>query len=150
MRKILFPVMLLSLLMVIAPITGAQEDRLQVVGSHSILSDVIANVAGDVADVTSMMPRGADPHSFQPTPGDLTALADADVVFINGAFFEEGLLEAIENADDDMKHRGQLHPVHRLSLLGVMLTNMSTRKAKNTTKLMKMAMSMSTKNMKAT
>ncbi len=103
MRKSsLFFVLLLSLLTVIAPITGAQEARLQVVGSHSILSDVIANVAGDVADVISLMPRGADPHSFQPTPSDLTALADADVVFINGAFFEEGLLEAIENASDDM------------------------------------------------
>jgi ABC-type Zn uptake system ZnuABC Zn-binding protein ZnuA len=94
--------LLLSLLMVVAPLTDAQEDRLQVVGSHSILTDVIMNVTGDAADVTSVMPRGADPHSFQPTPGDLTALAEADVVFVNGALFEEGLLEAIENADTDM------------------------------------------------
>ncbi|NJL53791.1 zinc ABC transporter solute-binding protein [bacterium] len=101
-QRVLFTVLLLSLLMAVAPITGAQEDRLQIVGSHSILTDVITNVAGDVADVTSVMPRGADPHSFQPTPSDLTALADADVVFINGMFFEEGLLEAIENAGDDM------------------------------------------------
>lgn len=101
-QSVLFFVLLLSLLMAVAPMTGAQEDRLQIVGSHSILSDVITNVTGDAADVTSVMPRGADPHSFQPTPSDLTALADADVVFINGAFFEEGLLEAIENAADDM------------------------------------------------
>lgn len=85
-----------------APLTDAQEGRLQVVGSHSILSDVIANVAGNAADVASVMPLGADPHSFQPTPSDLTALADAGVVFINGAFFEEGLLETIENAGDEM------------------------------------------------
>jgi zinc/manganese transport system substrate-binding protein len=101
-QRVLFFVLLLSLLIAVAPMTGAQEDRLQIVGSHSILTDVITNVAGDVADVTSVMPRGADPHSFQPTPSDLTALADADVVFINGIFFEEGLLEAIENAGDDM------------------------------------------------
>jgi len=101
-QRFVFVVLLNLLLLLSAPFSNAQEDRLQVVGSHSILSDVIANVAGDAADVTSMMPRGADPHSFQPTPSDLTALADADVVFINGALFEEGLLEVIENAGDDM------------------------------------------------
>ncbi len=101
-QRVLFFVLLLSLLVAVAPLAVAQEERLQVVGSHSILTDVIANVAGDAADVVSVMPLGADPHSFQPTPSDLTALADADVVFINGAFFEEGLLEAIENAADDM------------------------------------------------
>lgn len=85
-----------------ASAVDVQDGRLQVVGSHSILTDVIANVAGDAADVTSVMPLGADPHSFQPTPSDLTALADAGVVFINGAFFEEGLLETIENAADEM------------------------------------------------
>lgn len=83
-QRVLFTILLLILLMAVAPMTGAQEDRLQIVGSHSILTDVITNVASDVADVTSVMPRGADPHSFQPTPSDLTALADADVVFING------------------------------------------------------------------
>ena len=101
-QQIRFAMLVLLLMMPLAAISTAQEDRLQVVGSHSILTDVIMNVAGDAADVTSVMHLGADPHSFQPTPSDLTALADADVVFINGAFFEEGLLEAIENAGDDM------------------------------------------------
>ena len=35
-------------------------------------------------------------------PRDLTRLADADIVFLNGAFFEEGLLDAIENAGEDV------------------------------------------------
>jgi len=97
-QRIVFVVLLNLLLLLSIPFSNAQDERLQIVGSHSILSDVIANVAGDVADVTSVMPRGADPHSFLPSPSDLTALADADIVFINGAFFEEGLLESIENA----------------------------------------------------
>ncbi len=94
----LFGLILLSLLLL--PISA--QDSLQVVASHSILGDVIANVTGDAADVRTVMPLGADPHSFVPTPSDLTALADADVVFVNGALFEEGLLEAIENAGSDM------------------------------------------------
>ena len=76
----------------------AQEEHLQIAASYSILADVIANVAGDAADVTSLIPAGGDPHNFEPSPRDMTAIADADVVFVNGALFEEGLLEAIENA----------------------------------------------------
>lgn len=82
-------------------VTG-QEERPQIVASHSILADVVMNVVGDAADVASTLPIGADPHAFEPIPSDLTALADADVVFVNGAFFEEGLMEAIENAGTDM------------------------------------------------
>ncbi len=80
----------------------AQESPIRIVASYSILGDVVQNVVGDVTDVQVIMPAGADPHSFEPVPSDLIALADADVVFINGAFFEEGLLEAIETADDNM------------------------------------------------
>jgi zinc/manganese transport system substrate-binding protein len=79
----------------------SQENRLQIVASHSILGDVVQNVAGDVADVTWLIPAGADPHSFEPTPSDLTTIAKADLVFVNGAFFEEGLLESIENAGEE-------------------------------------------------
>ncbi len=84
--------------------TLSQEDdnRLQIVASYSILADVVSNVVGDAADVTSLMPVNADPHTFTPTPRDLTALADADIVFVNGANFEEGIMEAIENADTDI------------------------------------------------
>ena len=86
----------------IATAQDDQADRLQIVASYSILQDVVQNVAGDAADVSVVMPVGADPHTFEPTPRDLTAVADADVVFTNGALFEEGLLEAIENADTDI------------------------------------------------
>jgi len=91
---------LLALLLVPAW-TGAQNDRLQVVASYSILEDVVRNVAGDAADVQSLMPVNADPHTFEPTPRDLTAIAEADIVFTNGAFFEEGLLASIESAGED-------------------------------------------------
>ena len=102
MKRVIYRMYIVLVLLVIAVPVIAQDDRLQVVASHSILADVVSNVAGSTVDVTSTMPVGADPHSFQPTPSDLTTLAEADLVFINGAGFEEGLLEAIENAATDM------------------------------------------------
>jgi hypothetical protein len=39
--------------------------RLQVAASFPVLADIVANVAGDRADVWSVIPVGADPHTFQ-------------------------------------------------------------------------------------
>lgn len=78
------------------------EDKLHVIASHSILADVVHNIAGDRIELETLIPVGADPHSFHPSPRDLTPLADADLVFVNGGGFEEGLLEVIEAAAEDV------------------------------------------------
>ena len=95
MRRIRTVLAILLLLLLSASL-AAQETGLRIVASHSIAADVLARVAGADADVTSLIPRGSDPHSYHPAPSDLRALADADLVFINGAGYEEGLLAAIE------------------------------------------------------
>lgn len=85
----------------IEPVAVA-DGKLKVVASTSIVGDVVANVGGDAIDLTVLMAAGQDPHSYQPSAGDLTQVAEADIVFINGWDLEEGLvadLEAIaENA----------------------------------------------------
>ena len=78
-----------------------QEDKLHVVASYSILADVVHNIAGDRVNLTTLIPVGADPHTFQPSPRDLTPLAAADLIFVNGAGIEEGLLDVIESAAED-------------------------------------------------
>ena len=78
-----------------------QEDKLNVVASYSILADVVQNIAGDHVEVTTLIPVGADPHTFQPSPRELTALADADLIFVNGGGIEEALLAVIASAADD-------------------------------------------------
>lgn len=94
----------LTLLMLMSVVVGAQAhgDKLKVVASFSILADVVANVGLNQVEVTSLVPLGADPHSYEPSARDLRALADADVIFVAGANFEEALLEAIENAGGDV------------------------------------------------
>ena len=78
----------------------AQGESLQVVATHSILADVVRAVAGDRVAVSSLIPAGADAHGFIPTPRDLTTVAEAELVIINGAGFEEGLLQAVESAGE--------------------------------------------------
>ena len=78
----------------------ANGGQLHVVATHGILADVARNVAGDHADVSTLIPIGADPHAFIPTPSDLTAVAQAELVIINGGGYEEALLDAVESAGE--------------------------------------------------
>jgi len=75
---------------------NAQDDGLKIVTTTSLIADVVQNVVGDLATVTSIIPAETDAHSFSPSPRDVAMIAEADVVFINGASLEEGLLEILE------------------------------------------------------
>ena len=83
----------------LAPTLGEGE-RLRVVATTSIVADVVQNVGGDLIDLTVLMPPGADPHSFEPTPRDVAAVADAHVLFINGVGLEEFLEPLLESAGE--------------------------------------------------
>lgn len=77
----------------------AQSD-IQVIASTSIIRDVAQNVAGELVEVQSLIPQGADVHSYLPTPSEVFAITEADVILVNGANLEESLLELIEENGD--------------------------------------------------
>jgi zinc/manganese transport system substrate-binding protein/manganese/iron transport system substrate-binding protein len=73
---------------------------LSVVATTSIVADVVRNVGHDLIELTTLIPPDTDPHSFEPTPRDATAIANADVVFSNGAGLEPFLDKLISSAGD--------------------------------------------------
>jgi zinc/manganese transport system substrate-binding protein len=75
---------------VISCISGVcfAEDRLKIVASFSILGDMVQQVVGEHADVTTIVGPDADAHVYQPSVADARAVADADVIFVNGLGFE--------------------------------------------------------------
>jgi zinc/manganese transport system substrate-binding protein len=75
---------------VISCISGVcfAEDRLKIVASFSILGDMVQQVVGEHADVTTIVGPDADAHVYQPSVADVRAVADADVIFVNGLGFE--------------------------------------------------------------
>jgi ABC-type Zn uptake system ZnuABC Zn-binding protein ZnuA len=60
-----------------------------VVTSNTVLADFVAQVGGAQVRVRPLVPRGIDPHTFQPTPAAMTLLTQARVIFFNGAGLEE-------------------------------------------------------------
>lgn len=61
------------------------EDRLQVLASFYPLQYVVEQVGGDLVDVRSLTPPGAEPHDVELSPRQVRAVGDADlVVFLSG------------------------------------------------------------------
>lgn len=75
-----------------------EGEKLKVVATTSIVGDMVSQVGGDLIDLKVLLPLGSDPHAFSPTPQDVAAVADAQVIFINGFGLEEFLEELIQNA----------------------------------------------------
>lgn len=68
-----------------------------VVATTPIIADLARNVAGERARVTSLMPSGADPHTYEPTLRDVRNIANADLALTNYMLLEEhSLIRAVE------------------------------------------------------
>lgn len=60
----------------------------KVVTTFTVIADMARNVAGDAAQVESITKPGAEIHNYQPTPGDLLKVRDAQLVLWNGLNLE--------------------------------------------------------------
>ena len=70
--------------------TDAGSAKPTVVASTDVWGSVAQSVAGDDADVRSIITSGsADPHSFEASPSDAAAIADASVVVYNGGGYDQ-------------------------------------------------------------
>jgi ABC-type Zn uptake system ZnuABC Zn-binding protein ZnuA len=65
--------------------------RLNVVASTTVFADLVSQVAGSAAEVSSLVPKGADVHTFDPKPSDIERLAGARLVVMNGLGLDDWL-----------------------------------------------------------
>lgn len=59
---------------------------------------IVRNIAGDRADVTRLVPVGASPETFAPTPADMKTISRSQLVFMNGLGLDEWLTGVIKNS----------------------------------------------------
>ncbi|MBN9536826.1 MAG: hypothetical protein BGN99_09330 [Alphaproteobacteria bacterium 65-37] len=67
---------------------AAAQNKLRTVATFSILGNLTAEVAGDLADVAVLVGADIDAHTYQPRPADARSLAEARVLVSNGLGFE--------------------------------------------------------------
>jgi ABC-type Zn uptake system ZnuABC Zn-binding protein ZnuA len=80
------------------PIASAGKAAPAILTSTTILSDITRSIAGDRFQVESLLPAGADPHSYQPTPQDAARVVESELIIVNGAGYEQFLKPLIDNA----------------------------------------------------
>jgi ABC-type Zn uptake system ZnuABC Zn-binding protein ZnuA len=81
-----------------AGVEPVEESGIKVLVVESFLADIAQNIADDRLEVETLIPPGADPHTFQPTPQDVAKIANSQVLIVNGAGLEEWLQEVLDNA----------------------------------------------------
>lgn len=96
-RLIVFVTLLMFAFTGCTPASSSGTADPAVLTSTTFLADIAQNVAGDRVEIESLLPVGVDPHSYQPTPQDVTRIAESKVLILNGIGYEgfiEGLLES--------------------------------------------------------
>ena len=61
---------------------------MRVAATTPILADLVSAVGGDRVRVATVVPPGADPHTFEPTPALAKALSQTQLLFANGLGLE--------------------------------------------------------------
>lgn len=75
---------------------AANNDRPLIVVTTNILGDVVGELVGDEAEVLTLMPPNADPHSFEISAQEAARIEDASLVVASGLGLEEGLQQHLD------------------------------------------------------
>ncbi len=76
----------------------AMGKTIKAVTTMSILADMVKQVGGDRVEAENIIPIGAGPEDYQPTPQDAQKIAGADIVFYNGHGLEEWISDLLKSA----------------------------------------------------
>lgn len=102
MRKVWTAMLLCALLLTGCAPAGreaADPEKLQIVATIFPAYDFARAAAGDLAEVTLLLPPGAESHSYEPTPADILAVRDCDLfVYLGGESDQwvETILDSID------------------------------------------------------
>lgn len=74
--------------------------KLNVLCTSSMIGESVSHIVGDSVVFTTMMGPGVDPHLYKPTPKDLKAMDEADVIILNGLHLEGKVAEVLGKLKD--------------------------------------------------
>jgi manganese/iron transport system substrate-binding protein len=75
----------------------AQDKKLRVVTTFTVIQDIAQNVGGEAAIVESITKPGGEIHDYQPTPLDVVKAQSADLVLWNGMNLERWFERFFDN-----------------------------------------------------
>ena len=82
------------------PPTG-ESAQIRVLTTISTFNSLVQSVGGSRVAVDSLVPVGASPEDYEPTPSDIEKISHADVLIENGLGLESWLTRTIDNAKNE-------------------------------------------------
>ncbi|HPP54405.1 MAG TPA: zinc ABC transporter substrate-binding protein, partial [Thermoguttaceae bacterium] len=79
----------------------SDHEPLRVAAAIEPIAFLVERVAGPYAQVEVLIPAGADAHTFQLSPRQMTELAKADLCFRVGLALEDRMLEKVRQSRPD-------------------------------------------------
>jgi zinc transport system substrate-binding protein len=108
-RKVFFGVLALNLLIMIflagcgnsdkGQPTEQKNGKVLIYTSLFPIYDFARTIGGDHVIVNSIVPPGAEPHDFEPSPKDMAQLSEANLFIYNGAGYETWIEKTVQNLD---------------------------------------------------
>jgi manganese/zinc/iron transport system substrate-binding protein len=119
--KFLFLILLLPLLAACDSETSQagelSERPIRAVATIGMIGDIVENVGGERIEVTSLMGPGVDPHLYNASAGDVTRMAEADIIFYNGLHLEAKMADVLEQMDGRVRTVAVTNRIERDVLL---------------------------------
>jgi ABC-type Zn uptake system ZnuABC Zn-binding protein ZnuA len=81
-----------------SPTPAPDADAVPVVATTTVLADLVKQVGGTRVDVHSLVPKGGEVHTFDPTPADVERISRARLVVRNGLGMDDWLAALVEDA----------------------------------------------------
>ncbi len=79
---------------------GASSGKLSVAATFLPVADIVRNIGGADVDIVTLLPPGASPHTFQPTPLQVQQLQDVKTIFAIGHGIDDWSLTLAQNKPD--------------------------------------------------
>jgi len=100
MKKIVSFIFVMLAITSLASLTAHAADcNLKIGASLHPYYSWVKNIVGDTATISTLIPPGSDPHTYQPMPADLEHLQGLDVLIING-LGHDGFVDPMLKATD--------------------------------------------------
>ena len=95
---------LITLILIVFCLTGCanhnqEKDKITIVASNFPAYDFARQIAGNNANISLLLPPGAESHSFEPTPKDIITIQTSDLFICNGGESEAWVNSLTETLD---------------------------------------------------
>ncbi len=81
-----------------SPTNAPDPNAIPVVATTTVFADLVAQVGGPRVRVSSLVPKGGEVHTFDPTPSDVKHVTEARLIVRNGLGLDDWLGNLVQDA----------------------------------------------------